>query len=142
MLRIAGCIEDQQLQALRRDVDALSLHEHVESFGMLSREAALALLARSRLGIVLAQKQELQVPAKLYESLGIGIPTVVIAPVGSAAYAEAARLGAVAVEPNDVETLASVMEDVWAGRIADNGTAADLLDYGHLASEVAHLLAP
>jgi len=89
MLRIAGSIEQQHVQTFRRDVDALCLRDHVEFFGVLSRDAALALLARSRLGVVLAQKQDLQIPAKLYELLGIGIPTVVIAAAGSAAYSEA-----------------------------------------------------
>ena len=141
-LRIAGSIEGQQAQKFGRDVDALGLRDHVESFGALSRDAALMLLARSRLGIVLAQKQELQIPAKLYELMGIGIPTVVIAAAGSAAYGEAVRLGAIALEPDDVRGLAEVMEQVWAERLARTETAGAVLDYNDLASQVAQLLAP
>jgi glycosyltransferase involved in cell wall biosynthesis len=140
-LRIAGPIEGKQNAALRRDIEELALHDHVELLGVLSRAAALQLVARSRLGIVLAQDQELQVPAKLYELVGMGVPTVVIASERSAAASEAKRVGAIAIDPADTTSLVQVMESLTNGgaRPRTNGAA---VDYRDVVGRVASLLAP
>src|SRR6266516_2920338 len=78
---------------------------HVEVLGTLSRPEAMNVLSRSHLAVVLAQEQELQIPAKLYESVAMGIPTLVVAPATSAA--------AVACDPADVEGMAGLFEDLW-----------------------------
>jgi len=70
-------------------------------------------VSRSRLAVVLAQEQELQIPAKLYESVAMGIPTLVVAPAASAAGVEGNRLGALVRESGDVEGIAGVLEQLW-----------------------------
>jgi glycosyltransferase involved in cell wall biosynthesis len=136
-LRIAGHIEGPHGAELRRAIDEFRLHEHVELLGVLSRDAALRLAARSRLGVVLAQEQELQVPAKLYELAGMGVPTVVIAATRSAAWTEAHRVGAMPVEPEDTDSLVRVME-----RVGNGGPPPHQLDYRDLALRIDALLAP
>jgi isocitrate lyase len=63
--------------------------------------------------VVLAQDQELQIPAKLYESVAMGVPTLVLARADSAAAAEGRRLGVMVRDPNDVEGVARVLEQLW-----------------------------
>src|SRR5256885_5040333 len=52
--------------------------------------------------LVLAQYQPLCVPAKLYESVALGTPTLVIAEPDSAAAREARRLGAMTVDAAEI----------------------------------------
>jgi hypothetical protein len=110
----------------------------VELLGTLPRDEALALVSRSRVGLVLAQGQEFQVPAKLYELVSMGIHVLVLAPVDSAAGSEAERVGAVAIDPEDTEAIASFLDSVRNGALpALNGEA---VDYKTLAPRVARVL--
>ena len=141
-LRIAGHFEPQHERALRLEVRARGLENFVENAGVLSREAALNLVARSRLAIVLAHRSEWQVPAKLYELVAMGIPTLVVAPGESPAVREAVRLGATVAAPDDVPAIDQLMEALWVGR---RSTARDpaldvLVDYGARATHVSRVL--
>lgn len=139
LLRMAGHIEEPCAGDLRHELSTLRLDRHVEFLGVLPRAAALGLLARSRIGLVLAQGQELQVPAKLYEILGLGMCALVIAPSASAASSEGRMLGARTADPRDVAAIVRVLEDVWLGRVATPGLRPSA-DYRHLARHVANLL--
>jgi len=112
-LRFAGQAELPHAHALEDDVAATGLEEYVEVLGPLPRAQALNMVSRSRLAVVLAQEQELQVPAKLYESVAMGIPTLVVATADSAAGVEGRRVGAVVRESEDVEGIACVLEQLW-----------------------------
>ena len=112
-LRVAGRAESPHRRALEEQVASLGLNEHVEVLGQLPRTQALALMSRSHLGVVLAQDQVLSIPAKLYEPVALGIPTLVVAEQGSAAALEGRRLGASVVEPQDAEGVARLLEQVW-----------------------------
>ncbi|HZH42375.1 MAG TPA: glycosyltransferase, partial [Gemmatimonadales bacterium] len=76
-LRVAGHLEEPYAGALRRQVADLGLSQSVEFFGSLPRAEALALVSRSQIALVLAQGQEFQVPAKLYELVAMGVCTLV-----------------------------------------------------------------
>ncbi|MGH7608204.1 MAG: glycosyltransferase, partial [Gemmatimonadales bacterium] len=138
--RVAGHIDQAPGSALPAEVDALGLTHHVEHLGVLPREAALRLAARSRLAVVLAQDQGLQVPAKLYELVALGTPTLVVAEPGSAARSEAERLGAIAAAPDDVPAIAEVLADVWRGALRPGERARNRLDYRDLATELDAIL--
>jgi glycosyltransferase involved in cell wall biosynthesis len=112
-LRFAGQAERPHAHALGDDVVATGLEEYVEVLGPLPRAQALNMVSRSRLAVVLAQEQELQVPAKLYESVAMGIPTLVVATADSAAGVEGRRVGAVVRDSEDVEGIACVLEQLW-----------------------------
>ena len=112
-LRFAGHAELPHAGALENDVAAAGLEHYVEVLGSLPRAQALNMVSRSRLAVVLAQEQELQIPAKLYESVAMGIPTLVVAPADSAAGVEGRRVGAVVRDSHDVEGIACVLEQVW-----------------------------
>jgi hypothetical protein len=71
-LRIAGRIEDPQMEKLRSEIAEHGLSEVVEFCGQVSRAQALELTRRSHLALVLAQGQPTQIPAKLYECVGPG----------------------------------------------------------------------
>ena len=89
------------------------MESYVEMLGLLPRARALSVVSRSRLAVVLAQHQELQIPAKLYESVAMGVPTLVIAPGGSATAVEGRRLGAVVCDADDVEGITCLLERLW-----------------------------
>lgn len=112
-LRIAGEAEDGHARVFSEAVAAAGIEQYVEILGPLPRAQALNVVSRSRLAVVLAQEQELQIPAKLYESVAMGIPTLVMAEAHSAAGVEAERVGAVVRDPGDVEGIAAVLEQLW-----------------------------
>jgi glycosyltransferase involved in cell wall biosynthesis len=112
-LRIAGQAGPHQAQAFNDAVATAAIEQHVEVLGRLSRADALKVVSRSHLAVVLAQQQELQIPAKLYESVAMGIPTLVLAPADSAAGVEGTRIGAVVRDSEDVEGIACVLEQLW-----------------------------
>jgi len=142
-LRIAGHIEPHHERALRLEVTARGLERFVESAGVLSREAALNLVARSRLAIVLAHRSEWQVPAKLYELVAMEIPTLVVAPGESPAVREAVRLGATVAAPDDVAAIERLMEALWLGRMSAprDPNVEVLVDYRDRAARVSRVLA-
>jgi glycosyltransferase involved in cell wall biosynthesis len=116
-LRVAGVIGQEHGVRFRDEVIEAGLGESIEVLGNLSGTEALALINRSHLALVLAQGQEKQVPAKLYECVALGVPTLVIAEPTSAAASEANRVSAMTCSPNDSDTICQVLEGLWAGRI-------------------------
>jgi hypothetical protein len=97
-------------------------------------------LSRSHLSLVLAQDQPMQVPAKLYESMALCVPTLVIAEEMSAAASEARRVGAMTLDGANVEGLRSVLEDMLAGRIPTVVEPKTSISYEHLAQDWDDLL--
>jgi glycosyltransferase involved in cell wall biosynthesis len=112
-LRVAGHADAGHARALYNAVAAAGMEQYVEVLGPLPRAEALNVVSRSRLAVVLAQEQELQIPAKLYESVAMGIPTLVVTPPRSAAAVEGNRVGAVVRDSADVEGIACVLERAW-----------------------------
>ena len=92
-LNVAGPLESPHREQMHDDIVAAGLTSQVSIHGVLPRAQALELLSRSHLALVLAQDQPMCVPAKLYESVGLGVPTLVIAEEASAAACEARRIG-------------------------------------------------
>jgi len=112
-LRVAGRADASHARAFYNAVAAAGMEPYVEVLGPLPRAEALNVVSRSRLAVVLAQEQELQIPAKLYESVAMGIPTLVVTPPHSAAAVEGNRVGAVVRDSADVEGIACVLERAW-----------------------------
>ena len=80
------------------------------------------------------------VPAKLYESVGLGVPTLVIAEEASAAAREARRIGAMTLEGGDVKGMRTVIEDLLAGRIPTRIEPKAPISYEELAVQMDRLL--
>ncbi|HUL49083.1 MAG TPA: glycosyltransferase [Gemmatimonadales bacterium] len=141
-LRIAGHVDAQSLARLEAEIGELRLRAVVHILGVLSRAAALSLAGRSGLSIVLAQGQELQVPAKLYELVAMQVPTVAIAEPESATFNAAQRLAAWAVAPDDIRTLVRVFEGAAAHDIVASARQAARTDvsYERLAGELNEVL--
>ena len=139
-LRCAGHAEGFRAAGLQREIAALHLGRHVDLLGVVPRGEAVDLLARSQLAVVLAQEQEVQVPAKLYEALATGIPTLVITDRDSASGREAARLGAAVVEPHDVDAIVGVFASVWSDGEGSFGRGQIPVDYRDVAAPLSELL--
>src|SRR5712671_934446 len=139
MFRHAGPQEPAHAAATRSAIEELDLGEHVTMQSRLPRAAALDLLARSGLAIVLAQDQDYQIPSKLYESVVMGLPTLVIAGPDSASAREGQRVGAFVAAPDEVERIALIFEQVWKGAPGVNASRA-ACDYRTLAPTVGSLL--
>jgi len=137
-LNVAGAAESPQ--QLRDDIAAAGLTSLVTLHGMLPRAKALDLLNRSHLALVLAQDLPMAVPAKLFESVGLGIPTLVIAEDTSPAAREARRIGAMTVDGRDVQGLRALFEDLIAGRIPTTIAPNAAVSYEELASRMDRLL--
>lgn len=134
-LNVAGPMESPHRRQFENDIAVAGLTSVVNVHGLLPRAQALELLNRSHLSLVLAQDQPMQVPAKLYESVGLGIPTLVIAEATSAAACEARRIGAMTVDGGDVEGLRSIFDDMLTGRIPMKIEPKTPISYEYLAGE-------
>lgn len=139
-LRIAGHIDASGLRRLNDEAASLGLGAYVEYCGVLPRAAALRLVGRSRVAFVLAQEQDLQVPAKLYETVALGVRTIVVAAEGSAAASEARRLGACAIEPGDIAGMARLLDDAWREPHSAGSSGRRSADYAVVARAAAQVL--
>ena len=139
-LNLAGPMEPANRERVNGEISALGLASSVKMHGVLPREEALNLLTRSHLALVLAQDQPLCVPAKMYESVGLGVPTLVIAEEKSAAAREARRIGAMTVDSGDATGLRSLLEDLLDGRIPTTLRSKTPISYAELATHMDRLL--
>jgi hypothetical protein len=125
---------------MQDDLAEAGLASLVNFHGVLPRTQALELLTRSHLALVLAQEQPMQVPAKLYECVGLGIPTLVIAETTSAAASEARRIGAITLDGRDLEGMRAVLEDVLDGRLPTTIPSRMPVSYENLGIRMDRLL--
>jgi len=139
-LHVAGSLSGGNETRLREQVAACALDDVVVVHGVLPAQEALTLLGRSHLALVLAQDQELQIPAKLYECVALGVPTLVIAESGSAAASEARRIGAMACEPADTEAIVAILLRLWQQPTPRQAVPRTTIDYATLAVEMDRLL--
>jgi glycosyltransferase involved in cell wall biosynthesis len=138
-LRLAGSMEAGLESKFRGEVAAANLQEAVETFGHVSRHEAMELINRSHLTLVLAQDQPTQIPAKLYECVGLGIPTLVIAEPMSAAAREADRIGAWTCDAQNTDAIASIIARIWLDR-CQRPVATTPIGYDSIAREMDALL--
>jgi len=139
-LHVAGSLSGANEARFREQVAAGALDDVVVVHGVVPSKEALALLGRSHLALVLAQDQELQVPAKLYECVALGLPTLVIAEAGSAAASEAQRIGAMTCDPADTEAIVGILLRLWLHPSARRAAPRTPIDYATLAAEMDRLL--
>jgi glycosyltransferase involved in cell wall biosynthesis len=139
-LNVAGPLESPHRERMHAEIQDAGLSSLVSVLGLLPRDGALQLLSRAHLALVLAQDQPLCVPAKLYESVGMGVPTLVIAEKDSAAAHEARRIGAMTVEGEDEQGIKAVLTDMLAGRIPVRIAPKTAISYEELAGEMDQLL--
>jgi len=137
-LRFAGSMDESQAESLEHQIEATGMGEAVEVLGIVPADRALDLLRRSHLALVLAQGQPLQIPAKLYECVALGIPTLVVSEPDSATSQEATRLGALTCAPDDAEGVRAVLDDCWHGRL-QSATSIEAATYPVLALRFARL---
>jgi glycosyltransferase involved in cell wall biosynthesis len=139
-LRIAGHIGSVQRDELRAALAQDGLDGMIEFLGAIPRRDALDLLRRSHVALVLAQQQRTQIPAKLYECVGLGVPTLVISELESAASREAMRIGAFAVETKDVARMREILNALLDGTFPANSYATVPISYERLALRLNQIL--
>jgi glycosyltransferase involved in cell wall biosynthesis len=139
-LRIAGHINGAHRARLQADIDAHGVAQCVEHIGLLPRADALQLLNRSHLALVLAQGQHMMVPAKLYECVGLGVPTLVLTEGDSATAREARRIGAFTFDGGDVARIRALLDDAVAGRLPAEIRPAVPISHADLARELDAVL--
>jgi glycosyltransferase involved in cell wall biosynthesis len=140
-LVIAGSANPEHEVTLDRQVRESSLApQNIERLGRISRDAARKVLQEAHLSLVLAQGQPFQVPAKLYESVALGLPTLVLTEPGSAAASEAERVGAIWRDPADVQGIRVLLERLSERRKLSVAPAAEAPDYRSLTERLADVL--
>jgi glycosyltransferase involved in cell wall biosynthesis len=139
-LRLVGPMDPAHRSRFHADLAEAGIGDAVEITEWLPRADALNVLNRSHLALVLAQNQPLCVPAKLYECVGCGVPTLTIAEPGSASARESARIGAYVADPNDVAAIAQVFEDVVNGKTPSTIQTLTPISYEGITPALDHLL--
>lgn len=140
-IRFAGSIEGPYQRMIDLAIAELGLEEHVEMLGLVSRDRAIDVLSRSSVAIVLTQQQLLQIPAKLYEPVAMGLPTLALATRGSATAVAAGKLGIGHAEPDDVDGIAAALHAVYRGDCRGvSSRVASGIHYGVLARDAERIL--
>jgi glycosyltransferase involved in cell wall biosynthesis len=139
-LHVVGSVDSPNREQMQADIEAGGLASLVNVHGVLPRAQALELLRRSQLALVLAQGLPMSVPAKIYESVGLGVPTLVIGEETSAAAREARRIGAMTLDDGDVDGLRLLMEDMLDGRLPARIDSQTPISYEDLAIRMDRLL--
>jgi hypothetical protein len=139
-LLFVGSMGDDYRQRIQTTATEEGIGGLVGLEGVRPRAEALEILATSDISLVLAQDQETAIPAKIYESVGMRIPTLVITEPDSATGEAARRLGAAVHVPSDVEGMAGTMEKVWAGQWDVDLPHGVRVDYAELAEDAEYLL--
>ena len=139
-LRVAGSMNETLEARFKEAVAATNLEDLMEVRGRVSGDEAMDMMNRSHLGLVLAQDQPTQIPAKLYECVAMGVHTLVIAESTSAAAREARRIGAATLESSDVAGITQLIEQIWASggeRLTPNAP----ITYDDIAAQMDRVLA-
>ena len=125
-LRTVGSVSPEHAFLMAADIKRLGLEDRVEQLGKVSQLEAAQLIRRSSVAVVLAQGQDIQVPAKLFESIALGVPTLVVTEHSSSAAREGRRIGAHIVDSRDVERIASLFTEVWNGVLPPTTCPAEI----------------
>jgi glycosyltransferase involved in cell wall biosynthesis len=139
-LRVAGYVDAELAARLRAQIHASGMTAAVDVLGFVPASDALDLLNRSGLSVVLAQEQGLQIPSKIYESMGLQVPTLVIAESESAAAREARRIGAVTKTADDIVGICQVLKQIWSNEFPAVTSGLEVIHHGHLAESMSRLL--
>jgi glycosyltransferase involved in cell wall biosynthesis len=139
-LHVAGSVDSPNREQMEAEIAAAGLASLVTIHGVVPRDQALELLRRSQLALVLAQGLPVSVPAKLYESVGLGVPTLVIGEEACAAVREARRIGAMTIDDGDVEGMRLIMDDMLDGRMPVRIDPQTPISYEALAVKMDGLL--
>ena len=78
LVRFIGKMENAEGRGLAKRIHELGLEAMVEVGGVVSQAEALAVIRDAHVGLVLAERQPLQVPAKLFEYIGLRRPMFVL----------------------------------------------------------------
>jgi glycosyltransferase involved in cell wall biosynthesis len=121
--------------------------DRVVLHGWVPRNEALSAVRGARVAVVVASVAEEGalsergwVPGKLYEPLGLGIPVLLIAPLGSDASKITKTTGLVRrYSASDLQGMVSFLEGCLRGHIPDMGNM-DALEWSHLGSRYDVLL--
>lgn len=116
-LRFIGTVKEPFRGKLQARMVADSMRDRVSIEPPIPRESALSVLASASLSVVLATRQPEVVPAKLFESVALGVPTLVITEQESASAAAARRVGAMVCEPTDAHMIATCFEQAASGSL-------------------------
>ncbi|HEX6052783.1 MAG TPA: hypothetical protein VFZ21_26135 [Gemmatimonadaceae bacterium] len=136
---MAGTMDEGHAQRFRTEVSENGLEDVVQVFGRIPGTDALQLINRSHLALVLAQDQAMQVPAKIYEGVAMGVLTLVIAEPSSAAAREARRVGAVTCGAEDHEAIVTLLERISASRLPASPSGA-AIGYQDIARQMEEVL--
>jgi len=140
VLSFVGKFKDEYREKIEAAAREEGISDLVEMLGVMSRDEALDVLASTGVALTLAQDQETAIPAKIYESVGMKIPTLVVTELHSASAGAGRRLGAAVHEADDLDGMARSLEAAWHGSWTGEVPEGVLLDYADLAGEAERLL--
>jgi glycosyltransferase involved in cell wall biosynthesis len=95
-LRLIGDATDLVGETPEQAIARLNLHDVVTLQPMMPQAAALDAIAASHVGVLLAERQALSIPAKTFDYVGLHRPVFALADGATAAFVERHRIGIVA----------------------------------------------
>jgi glycosyltransferase involved in cell wall biosynthesis len=101
---------------VHQEAKRLSVREKVTLHGSVTREEALSAVRGAGLAVVITALQA-EVPGKLYEALGMRVPTLVVGPSGGDVDLVTKTAGlAHRIAPDDIEGMAEFIREVMSGK--------------------------
>ncbi len=140
-IQLVGNVQEAAAQRFRATAQALGVGGQLHVLGTRPRAETLKILARSHVGLLLAQDQTPQVPAKLYELAAMGLDVLAITERDSATWRECQRLGLHVVEPADQAGMVAILRAIR--HAPSQGPSPDLLtavDYASLSELMDRVL--
>jgi glycosyltransferase involved in cell wall biosynthesis len=120
-IKLVGDCEHTAAGPTRSIVERHGLVGNVQLVPWLPRPDAMEVMAGSHLLLLLAEKQELMIPAKVYDYLGISRPILALTEEGATSDLLRETGRAAVHDPSDDEGIARSIERFYEGRLGDVG---------------------
>jgi len=137
-MEFVGRLENEEGQQLGSIIESLGMSDVVTFIPQVSQAEALRIVSDADVGLVLAPGQPMQVPAKIFEYIGLRRPVLAISDGATSALVRETGIG-YACEQHELDTVLDELLSTWRdGRLDHFGPALDRAARRYDISTIAH----
>lgn len=124
-MEFVGRLENEEGKQLGSIIESLGMHDVVRFIPQVSQAEALRIVRDADIGLVLAPGQPMQVPAKIFEYIGLRRPVLALSDGATSALVRDTGIG-YACEQHELDTVLDELLSAWRdGRLDAFGPALD-----------------
>jgi len=137
-MEFVGRLENEEGKQLGSIIETLGMSDVVKFIPQVSQAEALRIVSDADVGLVLAPGQPMQVPAKIFEYIGLRRPVLAVSDGATSALVRDTGIG-YACEQHELDTVLDDLLSTWRdGRLGDFGPALDAAARRYDISTIAH----